>query len=119
MFLINTTPHQVNIHTSQEVISIDSHAEYKLRVSSEIVPIGAINGISLTKPVFSRLEIPENLVEALKEGETWVICSLITAQAVKGQYPEFADYFLVPQQPVRDENGVIRGCESFCRASDI
>jgi len=102
--LINKTPHSVVIcdaegHTLR-VIEPDGHP---IRLKAETVRAGEVDGVPMSRTVFGE---PENLPEP--EKGTFFIVS----QLVKKVCPGRRD-LLVPAEVLRDEKGVILGCQSL------
>jgi hypothetical protein len=98
MNIINMTPHDINIINGATIPSSGT-----IRLKAETVPAGQINGINLTKTVYSE---PVGLPE-IKEGTLYIV-----SQLVKTALPDRVD-LLVPAEVVRDDKGNIIGCKSL------
>ncbi|MBW6469635.1 MAG: hypothetical protein K0A90_00255 [Methanosarcinaceae archaeon] len=99
----NMTPHDVGVidKTTNKVV-INYLSEGSIRLTEEREFLYTVNGVSVYSKTFGSAEIPE------KVKDTMYIVSLAVGQA----YPERTD-FLIPDQLVRDEKGVVLGCTSF------
>ena len=104
--IINMTPHEISLFKGEnDQILFPSMGTIRLSSTIEMVePISTKDGeIPMTKTVFGKAE---NL-PVYKE-DTYYIVSAILCQA----YPHRKD-FIMTNQTIRDENGVIVGCKSF------
>lgn len=102
--MINLTPHEVNIITENNTITIHTSGNIA-RCKTERNMIGNINGIPVTSTVLGEVEgLPEP-----QEGTIYVVSSLV-AQACKDR----TDIF-IPDDTVRDGEGKIIGCRSLGR----
>lgn len=106
MSLINLTPHDIVIFVGNKRILIPK-SDLTLRVKSETISVGNIKYgsdlISITETKFLGVD---NLPE--KKDGVFYIVSLLTCQACPDR-----DDFLIPNESVRDENGLIIGCKSL------
>lgn len=99
----NFTPHAINIcNNAGEIVKV-IQSEGLARLKTVTVPIGEIDGISVTKTEFGQ---PEGLPDFQEN------VFLIVSQLVKTAFPYRSD-LLVPTEVVRDENGNIIGCKSL------
>ena len=101
--ILNMTPHPVNLITGNGTITLPSAGQ--IRLASQTVPAGEINGIPLTRTEFG---VPEGLPQFV-EGTYYIV-----SQLVKSALPERID-LLVPAEVVRDDQGRIVGCRSLGR----
>lgn len=109
--LINLTPHDVVILNNNGDKIVIPKSEETLRVSSEtkikdyikVIDKDSLVSIPISETKFSGISsIPE------RKENTFYIVSLLTCQAC----PDRDDFF-IPNESVRDENGVIIGCKSL------
>lgn len=100
--IVNLTPHSLNIvKQNGEKITIESSGV--ARVKEERIKTGEINGITLYKTSYSDVEgLPP------KATGTYYVVSMLTAQAVPNR-----NDVLTPGNLIRDEHGVIIGCEGL------
>lgn len=101
--IMNLTPHKVSfVNEGKEVLAIEPSG-LVARVSTETVVTGCINGIPVTTTKFGDVVgLPEE-----NEDTIYLVSSLV-AQRCKERHDVF-----IPNEPVRDENGVITGCKSL------
>ena len=104
--VVNLTPHAINFVTENgaPVCTIEPSGSIA-RVSCSTVKIGEINGIPVTANEYGEVEglpLPE-------EGTIYLVSSLVA-----GRCPDRKDVF-IPNEPVRNEKGMIVGCKSFGR----
>ena len=104
--VVNLTPHAINFVSKEgaPVCTIEPSGSIA-RVTCETVETGEINGIPLTENVYGEVEglpLPE-------EGTVYLVSSLVASRC-----PERKDVF-IPNEPVRNEKGMIVGCKSFGR----
>lgn len=104
--IINLTPHAVNIvdNDGQLLYQIPASGHIA-RVSAKTVVVGEIFGIPVTETVFGDVE---NLPDPA--GDTIYIVSSLVAQRCKGRTDVF-----IPNESVRNSDGVIVGCKSLGR----
>ncbi|MEV2911066.1 hypothetical protein ABNF65_21255 [Paenibacillus larvae] len=104
MNFINLTPHAVHIMPlgpEGPVRTIPSSGE--VRVATEREDVAYLSGIPINRTYFGKVEgLPK------KQKGTMYIVSSITAQAA----PDRRD-LLVPDDPVRDEEGRVIGCRAL------
>lgn len=100
--IVNLTPHNLNIvKQNGEKITIESSGV--ARVKEERIKIGELNGIALYKTSYSDVEgLPP------KSADIYYVVSMLTAQAVPDR-----DDILTPGNLIRDEHGIIIGCEGL------
>lgn len=104
MTFVNLTPHAITICTPEGEVIREIPASGQLcRVSSRTVKVKEIDGISITKTEFGKVE---NLPDP--QENTIYIVSL----AVASRVPERED-ILVPSESLRDAHGNIIGCKSL------
>jgi hypothetical protein len=102
--IINVTPHGVTIVDSQGTVLKQIPASGTLvRLKSETVTVGSIDGIPTSSTMFSD-------VTGLPDFQTDTF--FIVSQLVKSALPNRTD-LLVPAQVVRDDKGNIIGCQSL------
>ena len=99
--IINLTPHDINVHVNGDVKVYKS--EGIVRLKTETHYMGDIDGIRITSTIFST---PEGLPE-YAEGVYYIV-----SQLVKSALPDRND-LLVPAELIRDDKGVIIGCNSL------
>lgn len=104
MKIVNCTPHAVTIVDAEGKVlrAIESNGK-PIRLKSETVRDGEVDGIPLSRTVFGE---PENLPEPEK-GTFYIV-----SQIVKNACPERKD-LVVPAEVLRDEKGIILGCQSL------
>ena len=106
MRIINFTPHDIEvIKNDGNVIIFPS--EGVIRLHEEREKTGDVNGIPVFRKKFGGSNLPP------KRDGIYYIVSLPVAQA----FPERHD-FLVPDQLVRDDKGLVIGCRSFAVFQD-
>lgn len=111
MQLINLTPHKITIIGSDgETMCEIAPSGVIARAASVIVDDGSINGVPVVRTSYG-------LVEGLPESvdETMYIVSSLTATAAK-RSGRTIDDLLIPGRMVRDEEGIILGCQALSRA---
>ncbi len=106
--IINLTPHPVNILDDQNNVILSIPSAGELRLPEQAVPAGEIEVNGLHIPVVLKTISPSASLPPVVEG-TFYIVSLPAAQAARR--PDF----LVPDQLVRDEKGVVVGCRRLAR----
>lgn len=99
--IINLTPHDINVHVNGNVKVYKS--EGIVRLKTEIRYMGDIDGIRITATVFGN---PEGLPD-FEDGTYYIV-----SQLVKSALPDRGD-LLVPAELIRNEQGVIIGCNSL------
>jgi hypothetical protein len=102
--IINMTPHDVVLMdvSGQEIRRFPATGAM-IRLATNVVPAGEVDGVPLTKTAFGE---PEGLPEC-KTGTFYIVSGL-----VKSALPSRAD-LLVPNETVRDEQGKVIGCRSL------
>ena len=103
MAIINLTPHTVTIVDSEGKLDFEIPASGMVaRVSSETVEVGYLFGIPVTETVFGEVEgLPD------PDGNYYVVSRMVAERV-----PNRRDV-LIPNESVRNENGVIIGCRSL------
>ena len=102
--LINMTPHSVIILDDKDNVIKEIPASGKLiRLASETITFGYLDGIKLSKTIFGE---PTGLPE-YQEGTFYIV-----SQLVKSALPQRTD-LLVPAEVARDKGGNIIGCRSL------
>lgn len=102
--LINKTPHSVVIcDTEGHTLRVIEPAGQPIRLKAETVRDGEVDGVPVSRTLFGE---PVNLPEP-EEGTSYIV-----SQLVKNACPERED-LLVPAEVLRDEKGVILGCQSL------
>lgn len=103
---VNLTPHAINIcdHDGNTLRVIEPSGSVA-RISVETTPVGIIDGIQITKNVYSDIiGLPKP-----KDGHYYIVSSLV-AQQVPNR-----DDVLITNDAVRDDKGRIIGCRSLAR----
>lgn len=104
--ILNGTPHTINVvidYKNGERDIIEFESDLIIRVSAQTIPVGTLQGYTLTKTVFGEVEgLPE-----YEQGTYYIV-----SQLVKSACPNRID-LLVPNELVRNEQGKIIGCRSF------
>ena len=111
MELVNLTPHKITIIGSDgKTLCEIAPSGTIARAASVIVDDGTVNGIPVVRTSYG-------LVEGLPEpiDETMYIVSSLTATAAK-RSGRTTDDLLIPGRMVRDEEGIILGCQALSRA---
>ena len=104
MKIINLTPHQITILTSNGVLAIEPSGKIA-RVKEERKLIEEKNGIKFFKTNYSDVtDLPD------EEENTILIVSAMVAGRLKGRKDVF-----YPCDFVRDENGRIKGCKGLTK----
>lgn len=104
--IVNLTPHEVVIvNGSKEVIRRFPASGSLARVTTSTEVVGNIDGIDITRTVFSEVYGLPEVAE-----DTYYIVSLAVAQRATDRSD-----LLVPNGSVRDEQGRIIGCTSLAR----
>lgn len=101
MKIINATPHDIVIVGEKENRVIKSIG-LTIRLQSETVQTGNIDGIPLTKTVYGGTLLPLQI-----DGTVYIVSKMV-AEA----YPQRKDFYIV-NETVHDENGKIIGCRSL------
>ena len=103
--IVNLTPHPIRVigENDQVILEIPRNTS-PLRLNEERTDQGTISGVRVVGKSLS----PAGGLPPQEEG-TYYIVSLVIAQMYKR--PDF----LVPDDPVRDEEGRIIGCRRFAR----
>lgn len=108
MKIINLTPHAVYIIKDNEVYA-SYPPEGIARAEQTDKKIGSINNIDIYSTTFGDVTgLPEPSLD------TFYIVSLATAQAAMRHGRTTGD-LLLTSHPVRNEDGVIIGCEAFAQ----
>lgn len=103
--LINLTPHKVRVYNHNEEFLFELPAcSDPLRLSTREKTVGKIKGAPLKAKIF---DIPTNLPP--KQKDTYYVVSGLCIKAVKKRKD-----FIIPSDPVRNEDGEVIGCKSFC-----
>ena len=105
---INMTPHPINLldADSEPIMTIEPSGE-TIRLLEEKEVVDSLDGVDVLVITFSA---GGNLPEVMDD--VYYIVSALVANA----YPERADFLMVAGT-VRDENGRIKGCTAWARAS--
>lgn len=105
---VNMTPHPVNVHLDDGRVMIipPSGIVPRVQQTQEIAGLTP-SGVKLYRTTFGNVEVP-----------TWpdacyIIVSALYATAYRAQHGPGGPLLVVPTDPVRDENGNIRGCRGF------
>lgn len=103
--IINRTPHPITVLSRDGKVLkiIESDGLPPIRLKSETLPVGEIDGICVTKTTFGE---PENLPKETDD------IFYIVSQLVKSACPHRKD-LLVPAEVIRNRDGNIIGCMSF------
>ena len=108
MKIINLTPHAVNI-IKDGAIYASYPPEGIARAEQIDKKIGSINNIPIYSTSFGDVTgLPESSLD------TFYIVSLATAQAAQRSGRTTGD-LLLTSHPVRNEDGIIIGCEAFAQ----
>jgi hypothetical protein len=104
VMLLNLTPHDIHIVNSVgTVLTTIPKQDQAARLVNRYRADGMINGIQLTKTVYTEVTgLPEP-----REGVYLIVSSI-----VKEAFLDRED-LLIPHQLVRNENGMIIGCQSL------
>ena len=104
MKIINLTPHELNIHVGDTIISIPPTLPPARRVETW-VDAPSVAGIPVKRKNYGALTgLPD------PQPDTIFIVSLAAAQAVEGR-----DDVYIPGEAVRDETGRIIGCVGLAK----
>ena len=111
MQLVNLTPHKITI------INADGGVTHEIapsgviaRAASTVVDDGTVDGVPIVRTTFGQVEgLPE------PSSETMYIVSSLTVSAAR-RSGRTTDDLLIPGRMVRDEDGVILGCQALSRA---
>lgn len=106
---VNCTPHAINVQTEQGIITIPPSG-ISIRVASEQVQVGKINGIPVMKTKFTSVDLPQ------PEQDTFFIVSTVVLQACKEMGIQRDDLIAPdtsPQSAVRDGTGQIVAIRRF------
>ena len=111
MQLVNLTPHKITIiSTDGETIREIAPSGTIARAASTVVDDGAVDGVPIVRTTFGQVEgLPE------PDSETMYIVSSLTVSAARRSGRTTED-LLIPGRMVRDEDGVILGCQALSRA---
>lgn len=111
MQLVNLTPHKITIIGSDgEVMCEIAPSGTIARAASVIVDDGSVDGIPVVRTSYGLVEgLPEPI-----DGTMYIVSSL-TATAARRSGRTTED-LLIPGRMVRDEEGVILGCQALSRA---
>ena len=110
--VVNMTPHDVTIVDGNGAqVRVFPRSGQTVRCQSTTEVIGDIDGIPMTRTVFGEPTIinadgTESALPEQKEGTVFIVSSM-AAQAAK------RDDFLVPNESVRNAEGIIIGCKSL------
>ena len=108
MKIVNLTPHQVTIIKDGKVVATYP-SEGIARAEQTDKKIGSVNGIPIYSTSFGAVTgLPRPTPYA------FYIVSLATAQAAQRNGRATGD-LLITSHPVRNEDGVIVGCEAFAQ----
>lgn len=113
MQLVNLTPHKITIigsdgKTMCEIVPSGTIA----RAASIIVDDGTVDGVPIVRTTFGQVE---GLPEPEPTKEIMYIVSSLTVSAAR-RSGRTTDDLLIPGRMVRDEEGVILGCQALSRA---
>lgn len=101
--IINATPHPINLVDDLGNIIKTFELGISIRLESQTVQVGNIDGIPITKTLFGDpIGLPEWKVDVY----------YIVSAMVKNACP-FRSDLLVPSEQVRDASGRIIGCKSL------
>jgi hypothetical protein len=106
MKIVSMVAHPITLVGNGKIIEIQpSGLVLRAPASREIMGYQSINGVNipLVRVVYSKPSIPP-----LEEDAIYVV-SRITAETVRWYYPEVAERFFVPMDPVRDFKGKVIG----------
>ena len=112
MQLVNLTPHKITILGADEAPICEIPPSGTVaRAASVIVDDGTVDGVPIVRTSYG-------LVEGLPEpvADTMYIVSSLTAQAALRSGRCTTEDLLIPGRMVRDEAGVILGCQALSRA---
>lgn len=103
MKIINLTPHDVNLYTSDGVLTIASSGIARAEAHTE--QIGMVENIPVYRTVYGATAgLPEQ-----QEGVIYIV-SALAAQGCRGR----SDVY-IPADTVRDDNGCIIGCRGLAK----
>jgi len=103
--VVNLTPHTINVVCGVEVAIPASGTVARCREIS--TPVGEVNGIPIVTKTFGEVvDLPEP-----QEDTIYIVSALVAAAAVKAGRLDVVS----PGDLVRDAEGKIIGCASFCR----
>ena len=110
MNIINLTPHDITVVNTKDNTKKVIPRSGKIARCEQIEDLtGNVDGIKLYKTNMGKvIDLPE------RSKDTLYIVSMIVAQAVKNK----RDDVIIPFGLVRDEKGVIIGCQGFARIKD-
>ena len=105
--IINLTPHSITLlRENDEPLIIQSSG--LARVTSETIITGEVNGIPVTSTVYGEVTgLPE-----FQEGTVYIVSALVAQRCAHRN-----DVF-VPNELVRNDEGVIIGCKSLGKIDD-
>lgn len=106
--IINMTSHQINIVSSLETISIPK-SENPIRVSVTRELVETQYGVNIYQ---TKMGVLENMPE-IEPGNIYIVSRIVKNKITEEYSKEYQDRFLVPEGIVRDQNGIIVGCEGL------
>ena len=111
MQLVNLTPHKITIINSDgETIREIAPSGTIARAASTVVDDGSVDGVPIVRTTFGQVEgLPE------PSDDIMYIVSSLTVSAARRSGRTTKD-LLIPGRMVRDEEGVILGCQALSRA---
>lgn len=100
---VNLTPHDIHIIARSGVIRTIEKSGQVARCAESITDIGTIDGVAITRTVFGEVTgLPDPI-----DGTVFIV-----SMAIRSALPDRTD-LASPGKIVRDENGVIVGCQSL------
>lgn len=110
MYVINLTPHAINLTSGSEVREVPPSGMVA-RVSMTRETVGAVEVDGITVPIFRAIPGEVSDLPPPRQGMVFIVSRLV-AEACRER-----DDLLVPDELVRDEEGRVIGARALARVS--
>lgn len=115
MFFTNLTPHTLNIHEGNNVVTLPPNGK-SLRVDGKPTPVGTHGGVTLYRTTWGELEMVDNATKEVTvglppvvEGTIYIVSAACADKLKAAGRTDFAS----PGVMVRDDKGVVIGCKGI------
>lgn len=119
MNFVNTTPHDIKIYSSSDkVLATFKASSTPIRVDEIMVSHGTFpfydteTETTEQVPLTSR-EYTAPIINFPLDNGTKYICSRVVKKAIERHYPFISNFFIVPTDVIKDNNGYVYGCRAF------